>query len=198
MARRNEHSQEAIKDMVLHAAESIVIASGVEALTVRKVALDIGYTVGSIYMVFSNRQDLVLHIKGRTLDHLTEHLQTAIVQADVRLQIVELAVAYMQFAATNFNRWRILFEPGFHDDATLPDWYRQKVERLFAPIEALFCQLKPGYTPEQTRLAARTLWCGVHGVCILALHGSLGRAGIDHPEIAVRLLADNFIQGWRQ
>ena len=48
MARRSEHSLEQIKEMVLNAAETIIIEDGAQALTVRKVALEIGYTVGNI------------------------------------------------------------------------------------------------------------------------------------------------------
>jgi AcrR family transcriptional regulator len=39
---------------------AIVIEKGLNALTVRKVAVEIGYTVGSIYMVFANMQDLIM------------------------------------------------------------------------------------------------------------------------------------------
>lgn len=51
MARRSEHSQAEIRKMVLEAAEEIVQEDGYPALKVRKMATDIGYTVGSIYRV---------------------------------------------------------------------------------------------------------------------------------------------------
>jgi AcrR family transcriptional regulator len=62
MARRSEHTQEQIKELILTAAETIIVKQGVAALTVRKIAQEIGYTVGSIYMVFANMQDLMMHI----------------------------------------------------------------------------------------------------------------------------------------
>jgi AcrR family transcriptional regulator len=198
MARRSEHSQEQIRDMVLNAAESIIIEEGVGALTVRKIALDIGYTVGSIYMVFANMQDLMMHIKGRTLDQLTTQLQQIPDGLDVEQRILALADAYLGFAAQNYNRWRISFEPDLQHNDALPDWYQQKIELIFAPIEALFRQLTPESGAEQARLAARTLWCGVHGVCVLSLNGNLGRTGVENTEAAVRLLVDHFIRGWKQ
>ena len=36
--------------------------------------MEIGYTVGSIYMVFENMADLIIHVKGRTLDDIAEQL----------------------------------------------------------------------------------------------------------------------------
>lgn len=184
--------------MVLSAAEAIIIEDGLEALTVRKIALEIGYTVGSIYMVFANMQDLMMHIKGRTLDQLAAQLQEVAGGDGMEQRIQALAEAYLGFAARNFNRWRMIFEPALQDDAALPDWYRQKIELIFAPIEALFRQSMPENGAEQARLASRALWCGVHGVCILSLNGNLGRTGVENAEAAVQLLVDNFIRGWTQ
>jgi len=198
MARRSEHSQEQIREMVLSAAETIVVEDGIEALTVRKIALEIGYTVGSIYMVFANMQDLITHIKGRTLEQLAAQLEAVAANDGIEQQIQALADAYLGFATRNFNRWRMIFEAGLPDCEKLPDWYLQKIELIFAPIEALFKQLTPENGAEQARLAARALWCGVHGVCILSLNGNLGRTGVENAEATVRLLVDNFIRGWKQ
>ncbi|MGZ4960250.1 MAG: TetR/AcrR family transcriptional regulator [Methylomonas sp.] len=198
MARRSEHSQEQIREMVLNAAETIIIEEGVEALTVRKIAMEIGYTVGSIYMVFANMQDLMMHVKGRTLDLLATQLQQVPVTDDIELQISDLAAAYLDFASNNYNRWCIVFEAGIVSSATLPDWYREKIEQMFAPIESLFRQLTPNRDPEQAGLAARALWCGVHGVCVLSLKGNLGSVGVENADTAVRLLVENFIRGWQR
>lgn len=184
--------------MVLSAAEAIVIDEGVEALTVRKIALEIGYTVGSIYMVFANMQDLMMHIKGRTLDQLALRLQQVPDALNIDQRILGLADAYLGFAAENYNRWRIIFEPDLQHSNELPDWYQQKVDLIFAPIEALFRQLAPESSADQARLAARALWCGVHGVCVLSLNGNLGRTGVENAESTVRLLVESFIRGWRR
>ena len=198
MARRSEHSQEQIKEMVLSAAEAIIIDEGVEALTVRKIALEIGYTVGSIYMVFANMQDLMMHIKGRTLDQLAVQLRQISSGDGTEQQVSALADAYLGFAAKNYNRWRIIFDADLQHSDELPDWYRQKIELIFAPIEVLFSRMAPESGEDQARLAARSLWCGVHGVCVLSLNGNLGRAGVENAETAVRVLVDSFIRGWKQ
>jgi AcrR family transcriptional regulator len=100
MARRSEHSQEQIKEMVLGAAEAIVVKHGLQELTVRKIAMDIGYTVGSIYMVFANMQDLITHIKLRTLEQLAEQLQTPVTDSPTQ-QIQTIAEQYYNFAEQN-------------------------------------------------------------------------------------------------
>lgn len=195
MARRSEHSQEQIKEMVLNAAEAIVVKHGVNALTVRKIAVDIGYTVGSIYMVFANMQDLITHIKLRTLDDLASQLQPD-AENNPEQQLVLLADQYLSFARQHFNRWQFVFD---NTDLSheMPETYRQKIEQLFGPVESQFRQLKPQAGDADIALAARALWSGVHGICVLYLNGSLGRAGISDSRQAVDLLVASFIRGWQ-
>jgi AcrR family transcriptional regulator len=75
MAKRSEHTQEELKELVLSAAEAIVTEEGFSALKVRRIAAEIGYTVGSIYMVFTNMADLTVHINAKTLDAISAQLE---------------------------------------------------------------------------------------------------------------------------
>ncbi|MGR8931443.1 MAG: TetR/AcrR family transcriptional regulator [Gammaproteobacteria bacterium] len=196
MARRSEHTQEQIREMVLSAAENIVIDEGFKALTVRKVALEIGYTVGSIYMVFTNMDDLIMHVKGRTLDELADELSEERPGTSTEEAIQDLADCYLRFAHKNFNRWRMIFEA--INDVPAPDWYQQKVNDMFMIVEPRFQKLRPELSTEQVSQATRALWSGVHGICVLSLNGNLGRTGSEDAETTVRLLVQNFIRGWRQ
>jgi AcrR family transcriptional regulator len=197
MARRSEHTQEQIKELVLTAAERIIEDEGINGLTVRKIALEIGYTVGSIYMVFANMQELIRHISARSLEHLSCQLQAVPSTGSTEQQIVDISLAYLEFAKSRFNCWRIIFcqespvEP-------VPDWYDQKIQNMFAPIENLFRELSPEHKEEQIKQAARILWSGVHGVCMLSLHGVAAQGGVEDSQGAVQLLVENFVTGWKQ
>lgn len=191
MARRNKHSLEEIREMVLDAAETIIINEGYSALTVRKIAMEIGYTVASIYMVFANMADLSMHIKANTMDELTGQLQQLPRCAPER-HIVELARAYLKFAVKNLNRWNMIFV----QDTELPEWYRQKINLIFGLLEAQFALLAPDCPTQQSKLAARALWSGVHGICVLSMTDKLDIAGIDEVENTIVLLTENFINGW--
>ncbi len=196
MARRGEHSQEQIKAMVLTAAENLVQEEGFAGLKVRKIAMEIGYTVGSIYMVYDNLADLITHIKARTLDDLTVQLNQVSPQLDAEQQLINLASTYLSFADQNFNRWRMIFEHNPSDDTPLPEWYQHKVEQIFQRLEKLFKQLAPETTATEQHRAARALWSGIHGVCILSLTGKLDIVGVQDVENTVILLTESFIQGW--
>lgn len=198
MARRSQHSQEQLRDMVFKAAETIVAENGFAALKVREIAMEIGYTVGSVYMVFENMADLVLQLKGRTLDEMRQQLLQVSPLLSPEQQLIELSKAYLFFAQRNFNRWSMIFEHRLDANQTIPDWYQQKVDSIFQQVESLFKQLAPQATVQQHKNAAHALWCGVHGVCILSLSGSLDVVGVKEVESSVILLAQSFIKGWQQ
>ena len=181
--------------MVLAAAETIIIEEGFNALTVRKIAMEIGYTVGSIYMVFANMHDLATHVKGRTLDELAQQLVDYVPAGGIEQHIQALADTYLAFAAQHFNRWRMIFD--VQSDEPPPEWYQQKIENMFAVVEVLFKQLTPDRSAEQSQLAARTLWSGVHGICILSLTGKPQASDIEAARPGVNLLVNTFIQGWK-
>lgn len=177
--------------MVLDAAETIIINEGYSALTVRRVAMQIGYTVGSIYMVFANMADLVIHIKANTVDDLTEQLQQ-IPDCVPDRYIVELTKTYLKFADQHFNRWSMIFMR----DTDSPEWYQQKIDQIFSRVETQFAQLDPSRSTQQSKQAARALWSGVHGICTLSLTGKQNAVSISDVENDIVLLVESFIGGW--
>jgi AcrR family transcriptional regulator len=195
MARRSEHSLEELKSMVLDAAETIVIEEGFSALKVRKIAVEIGYTVGSIYMVFANMADLIMHINARTLDAIAAQLEQ-VQDCSAEQSIETLAMTYLSYASQNFNRWHKIFEYRLPEDAEIPDWYQEKVDNVFALVETQFAELAPEFSEDYRKRAAKALWCGVHGICMLSLTGKLDKAGLNDIEETIVLLVRNFIRGW--
>jgi len=195
MARRSEHSLEELKTLVLDAAETIVIEEGFSALKVRKIAVEIGYTAGSIYMVFANMADLIMHINARTLDAIAAQLEQ-VQGCGAELSIETMAMTYLSYASQNFNRWRKIFEYRLSADAETPDWYQEKVNNMFAPVEARFAELAPEFSEDHRKRAAHTLWCGVHGICVLSLTGKQDKAWIKEVEEMIVLLVRNFMRGW--
>lgn len=198
MARRSEHSQEEIRDMVLNAAETIVSEEGFPALKVRRIAMEIGYTIGTIYMVFENMDDLIMHVKARTLDRLGKQLERAVIDIDSSQRTLALAKAYLDFANDQYNSWNMVFTHQLSDGAKLPEWYQIKVDSLFEQVESALICVDPGRDAEEVRQAARTIWCGIHGICILSLTGKLDAAKVEDVQKSVDLLVNSFIQGWQE
>ncbi|NIR30368.1 MAG: TetR/AcrR family transcriptional regulator [Gammaproteobacteria bacterium] len=199
MARRNDHTRGQIREMALQAAETIVSTEGLSGLSARKISRDMGYTVGTLYLVFRNLDELVLALNARTLDELHRRMTDAAARSSEPLERVGgLAQAYLGFAQDHRHRWEMIYEHRLPEGEPLPDWYRDKIARVFALVEQALAPLADRYEPAHITQAARALWGGVHGICILALTGKLDVAGEARAPALVDSLVRNYLRGLGQ
>ena len=197
MARRSDHSREEIREMALNAAEELVTKQGLSGLSARKVASAIGYAPGTLYLVFKNLDDLVLHLNARTLDRLQGHLESQqSEQGTPRERLITLAHAYIDFANANTPLWNALFQEAISDASELPEWYLQRLSRVFGLVEKALSPLADHQREITIRRAARVLWASVHGICTLKIRQRLDLAGGQSVEEMVDMLLDNFLVGF--
>jgi AcrR family transcriptional regulator len=197
MARRSDHSREELREMAITAAEQIVVGQGSEGLSARKVATAIGYTVGTLYLVFENLDDLILNINARTLDRLHARMKASQAQCgDAGDCLLQLGQVYIRFADEDPHRWAMVFEHRLTDDQAAPAWYQEKITRMFALVEEGLEPLAGGHTRDEITQASRALWGGVHGICILALAGNLGIAGVESVQDLTKTLITNYLSGF--
>jgi len=195
MARRSEHSQAQIKMMILDAAEQVVIAQGFSALKARSIAKEIGYTVGSLYMVYANMADLIMQLHARTLDDIALQLQQPPL-SDAKTTMERLALVYMNYGAQNFNRWRFIFDDRLLMGAVIPDWYQDKIDHLYAPFELQLAQLKPELDALEIKTTAAAFFAGVHGICVLSITPAHDNDSLKQLEATVLILVKHFMRGW--
>jgi AcrR family transcriptional regulator len=166
MERRIDHTREEIRELALSAAEALLDDEGSGAMTARRNAQGIGYTVDTLYLIFDNLDDLTLHVNGRTLGYLHHCAQEATQDADSpRSEILRVGRVYAQYSLSRRAKWRHLFRPRQDPDIQFPSWYLEKVEQLFSLIERPLLAL--GSDARDAHVGARALWSAVHGICTL-------------------------------
>ncbi len=192
MARRGHHTLEQIKEMVILAAEELVEQGGLSNLRVRNVASKIGYTVGSIYMVFDSMNDLILHMKGRALDAIRDQMND-VVASNAEEYLEEFAGIYARYASENLSRWSMVFEHRLPADFEIPHWYQNKVDSLYKKFEDQFKVLAPELSASERKQTALAFMGGVHGICVLMLTKQLGGLNDTDMDESIALLTRRFI-----
>ena len=194
MARRSDHSKEQIKQMAINAARELIREKGLSSLSARKVATQIGYTPGTLYLVFKNQDELILHINAITLEQLYQQLSASIKPGSSPQNcILQLGQEYLNFATQNKHLWRAIFDHSLPDGDIAPDWFQAHIVRLYELVEN---QLKQLNLNIDTHLAANALWSGVHGVCVLGFD-FLNRQEQSENDIKalVESLINNYLKG---
>lgn len=201
MGRRTkdaQHSPEKIREMAVTAAKRLVSTKfGRAALSVRQVAAAIGYAVGSLYHVFRDLDDLILHVNASTLDDLQAALEaSAHRHEDPERRLVALARAYIRFAFHHRALWRLIVERASPQEG--PAWFQAKTMRLFEMLQGLLREIAPDRPPEELRIAAHALWSGVHGVTVMRLAARPDESGLARAETIAASLVSNYVKGFKQ
>jgi AcrR family transcriptional regulator len=188
MGRRSTHTPQQLRGLILDAAQEIIDVQGLAGLSAREIARRIGYSPGTIYNMFANLDDVVLHVEARVLDALDQRLsyiQQGVGNANGRIR--QIAHAYLAFTQEKPRLWNLLFEHHMPAGTDLPAWYQQKLEGLMGHVErALAPHFPPGREVDLQR-ASRVLWAGVHGITSLSTADKLS---VVTTETAGRLIDD--------
>ena len=97
--RQKEHREE-IRLKILNSAIKLFEEKGIEFVTMRKIAAEIKYTPTTIYLYYTNKEELLYEIANRKIDILTEELRR-ISNDNNRTFLVSLIKTYFNFFVKN-------------------------------------------------------------------------------------------------
>ena len=195
MGRRSTHTPDQLRQLILDAAQAIIEANGLAGLSAREIARRIGYSPGTIYNMFQNLDDVVLHIEARVLDALDERLVKALEDGAPEDKVSRLAETYLTFTHERPKLWNLLFEHYMPANTQAPVWYQQKLELLMGRVEEAMAPLFPPGADLERQRAARVLWAGVHGITSLATANKLSNVTTEAASLLVRDLIHNYLAG---
>jgi len=199
MGRRSDHSRDEIREMAIAAAAEHVEIEGFQSLTARKVASKIGYTVGTLYHVFRNFDDLVIHLNAQTIDEMA-----ALIQQQTRrkrnpeVRIRAMAEFYVKFATDHPDRWRLVFEHQAPRGLPTPVQMKERRDVMFEMVADNLSEISPRRTTQEIDHTATALWSGIHGICILALTGKLYLGGAFSMVKLIDTLIDSVLNEFRR
>lgn len=180
MARRNDHTPEALKRLALDMAREIAAEEGLRGLTVRGVAERMGYAPGTLYNIFANLDDLIVQVNGETLRGLGSALEEA-ASGPPEARPTQLVDAYFDFVEANPRLWAVLFEHRLPPDVLLPDWYRVGLDGLIGKVADALSPVMAGWADDAKRTCIVAMWASLHGISTLAVSNKLALVAETEP-----------------
>ena len=194
MARRSDHSRPELTRMALDAARRIVDKDGLRGLSTRQVAKAIGYSAGTLYQLFDDLDDLIVHLNAETLDGLLEACGDVDLTAEPEAALEALATRYLRYVSRHRELWNAVIEHHLPKERPLPAWYHARTNKLLGLVDAALSTLIK--SDGKVRMhEARVLWASLYGIASLA--GSVKLAKTETAEALVRSLTVNYVAGLR-
>lgn len=190
---KTDQRREDLRARLLDIADRIIAEQGLSALKARDLAAQAGCSVGAIYNVFADLNDLVMAVNGRTFQRLGAAVKASIdAQALPPVQcLITMSHAYLHFAAAHTRSWRALFDLEMSTDAQVPDWYLAELAKLFAIIAMPLRQIFPNWPAAQIDLMTRALFSSVHGIVLLGLEKRISGVPTDRIEQMLAVVLSN-------
>ena len=196
MGRRSDHSRADLRALTLRAAHDILRDQGLEGLTARRVAAEIGYTPGTLYNIFENLDDLILHVTAQALEGLGERVMAARQGAEgPQAALIAMALAYVEEVRAAPKLWDAVFEHRRRGGQALPPWFEARIGQLFDLIEAELRPLFPAAEAAAARRSARVLWSSLHGITSLLVAQKLELLAGVSAEALVEDLITTYLAG---
>ena len=191
MARNTPEKREELKAKLIEAARDRIASDGLSNLRARDVTQDAGCALGGLYTVFTDLDDLVIHVNSTTL----KSLETSLSLTEGRNlgptdRLRNLGRGYLRFAIANRNLWKALFDHRLPDDRPSPEWHLDEHMFLMGIIAEPLAELQPDMPAPERAIRARTLFGAVHGVITISLEGRF----VGLPVESLERELDEFIQ----
>jgi AcrR family transcriptional regulator len=157
-----------VKDAIINVSQEIIKNQGFNALSIRKIADEIDYSIGSIYQYFKNKDEIIkelIEIKYKEMIHLLSSKNNATSLID---SIKVKFISYCKFALNNRDYYKemmlsnnpnVLSMTGILNDPPTPG-----IQMLIQYLTSLDKQ--PGYNVENPNQTAKFLWSSIFGLVI--------------------------------
>lgn len=171
----------AIRTALIEAAAQVTATEGSSALTLRRVAGEVGTSTMSVYTHFGSMDELRRAVRVEGFARLREHLNAVADTGDPVADLAHLGQAYYLTAVENPNLYRAMFMDGPVDEDD-KETGLETFDRLVAGVQR--CMDAGRFRPDDPRALALQLWGLQHGMITLqfahmltpdeALRGVLG------------------------
>ena len=203
-----------VRTALIEAAARRVADGGVDALSLRRVAADVGASTQAVYTHFGSKDDLVRSVVEEAFARLDDEVRAVPVTDDPLHDLVEVAAAYRHNALINAHLYRVMFEvnplaltsPAAHVDGPRidgagtdapPEQSEIGLHAFAAMVERVARCVEAGIISGEPAQLALQVWATAHGVVSLEIAGFLDDDGADTFDGATSATFRGLVRGSR-
>jgi AcrR family transcriptional regulator len=173
-AQLREQHQANTRAAILDAARTLFAQEGVAGLSMRRLAEKIGYTPRTIYLYFTDKDDLLSELIEEEVGHLADHLESAAAtRRSPGQQLEAVALAYVAFGIEHPQAYEAIFmvrnHPMTRESARLQ--HHVQGRRMLDILDRVVRESGRMPKGRDPQVIVQSLRCALHGVTSLLVLG---------------------------
>lgn len=187
----SEQETEAFRERLCEAAARIYVEEGPAAVTLRRLASELGVGTMTPYRYFDNKEDIITAVRTRGMNRFSDALEQALASpGDGRTRSRAVRDAYIAFARANTATYRLMFEypETRRDDPAYQAAHARMWRTVAAHVEVMIAE---GTVQADPAILGHQIWAALHGAVMLEIAGMLPE-GFDAASLHTRTVSALF------
>lgn len=166
---------QAFRTRLCAVAETLFAERGLHAVTMRELARALGVSAMTAYRYFRDKDEILAAVRAAAFDRFAEALERAASTAKGNAVTRSNAVgrAYLNFAFSEPNAYKLMFDVNQSDSARFPDLVRAGARARLTMSAHMKGLVAAGYLTGDAETLGQIFWAMVHGLVMLQLTGRL-------------------------
>ncbi len=169
-----------VKNALIDAAMDLIEGNKADAISLRRLAKEVGVTPSAVYNHFADRDSLMLAIKIRLYKELNQFFDSQISQTDDPEQaMLEVCFAYFRFSQEQPARFMFLFSSTLPLELSTPEFIEVSGHSLVRSRKLVYGVFEKYNIPCNEEDIVNTtvlIWSQLHGIVMLRNSGSIPAA----------------------
>jgi AcrR family transcriptional regulator len=168
---RSSDDRDAVRGRLCDAAAKLFLQEGEAALSMRRLAAEVGCSTMAPYRHFADKEALVAAIRAQAFDRLADALDG--VERNERHRAADIGDAYVRFARENPAAYKLMFDLAQPDEAAYPE-LASAAARARVSMSAYVRELvEAGVLVGDPVELGYVFWAAIHGLIVLDLAGRI-------------------------
>src|SRR5437763_5604486 len=157
---------------VCRVAEALFARDGVEGVTMREIAAELGWSSTTAYRYFRNKEEILAAVRAAAYNRFCDVIETATQSsADARKSARSVGQAYLAFALANRDAYRMMFDVSQADVTGNAELSQATARARRSMVSYVTPLIAMGVLRGDAQALGQMLWAAAHGLVMLRLSG---------------------------
>lgn len=186
IAERKAKEKEALRELILKGAKKLFLEKGVEQTTIRNIADEIDYSVGTVYVYFKDKSAILHNLHSIGFQELGKYFQELFSIEDAMERLRKMGFIYIKFALENSEMYDLMFNlkaPMEYLQSSDNDVWDEGAKTFDLVRKTVAeCIEKGHFKGHNVEPLSFMVWSLVHGMCCLEIRHRTKGVKFTNPE----------------
>ena len=186
IAARKAREKENLKTLILQGAKKLFLEKGIEQTTIRNIADEVNYSVGTVYVYFKDKNAILHDLHTIGFQELGSSFIDLFIIEDPMERLRKMGILYLKFAIENSEMYDLMFNVKapmeFIENCEEVDWNEGIGTFDALKNTVLQCMEKGHFVGHNLEPLAFMIWSLVHGMCCLEIRNRTKGVKFTNPE----------------